>query len=156
MHPAVPLAFGGVSQVSEGIMPHASLLIVIADDDKAIAALLYTIFKDEGYHVYACHSGHAAYKAIEQLQPDLAILDMQMEKRASGLEVVQRMRASTSLSGIPVIIYSADSLFLGEVRDRLVAHQCQILEKPFDLYVLIDMVARSIVQKERAVARPTE
>ncbi|MFL5804549.1 MAG: hypothetical protein ACJ8CR_22735, partial [Roseiflexaceae bacterium] len=50
--------------VAQHIMPHAPILIVLADDDKAIAALLYTIFEDEGYHVFACHSGEIAYKAI--------------------------------------------------------------------------------------------
>jgi CheY-like chemotaxis protein len=135
-------------------MPPA--LIVIADDNKAIAALVLSILEDEGYHVYACHSGKAAYNAIKHLQPELAILDMQMEKRASGLEVVQRMRTDAALSSIPVIIYSADALFLGEVRKQLMAHRCLILEKPFDLNVLLDMVARSIGQKERAVGRPSE
>jgi CheY-like chemotaxis protein len=137
-------------------MPPAPLLILIADDEKAIAALLCTIFEDEGYHVYACHSGKAAYQAIEQLHPDLAILDMQMEKRWSGLEVVQHMRDNTTLSNIPVIIYSANSLFLGEVRERLVAHHCQILEKPFDLDVLLDMVAHTVTHKERELGQQSE
>jgi CheY-like chemotaxis protein len=130
-------------------MPPAPILILIADDEKAIAALLCTIFKDEGYHVYACHSGKAAYQAIAQLQPNLVILDMQMEKRWSGLEVVQHMRDTTALSSIPVIIYSADAHSLGEVRNRLAAHQCHILEKPFELNALLDMVARIVSQKER-------
>jgi len=107
-------------------MPHAPLLILIADDEKAIAALLCTIFEDEGYHVYACHSGKAAAKAIEHLHPDLAILDMQMEQRWSGLEVVQHMCDNPTLKDIPVIIYSANNLCLDEVRDKLMAHRCQI------------------------------
>jgi DNA-binding NtrC family response regulator len=74
---------------------------------------------------------------------------MQMEKRWSGLEVVQHMRDTTALSSIPVIIYSADAHSLGEVRNRLAAHQCHILEKPFELNALLDMVARIVSQKER-------
>jgi CheY-like chemotaxis protein len=132
-------------------MPPA--LIVVADDDKALATLLCTILKDEGYRVHACHSGEAAYQAIAQLQPELAILDMQMEERWAGLEVVQRLRSNTMLSSIPVIIYSADTFSLRKVRNRLAAQHCHILEKPFDLNVLLDMVARSVVQKERVLGQ---
>jgi CheY-like chemotaxis protein len=128
-------------------MPHQ--LIVIADDNKALATLLYTLLEDEGYHVVPCYSGEAAYQAIVQLQPDLAILDMQMEKRWSGVEVVQRIRADTTLSSIPVIIYSADIFSLREVGTKLRAHHCYILEKPFELKVLLDIVARSATQRER-------
>jgi CheY-like chemotaxis protein len=109
-------------------------------------------FAPNGRSIHASWSGQKG--AVHQ--PDLAILDMQMEKRASGLEVVQRMRASTSLSGIPVIIYICGCSLLGEVRDRLVAHQCQILEKPFNLNVLLDLVGRTIVQKEHKLGASAE
>jgi CheY-like chemotaxis protein len=133
------------------MMPHTPTFIVIADDDRLIAELLCTVFDDEGYGVFCCYSGSSAYQAIEQHIPDLVLLDMQMEKRWSGLEVVQRMRAHPHLRTIPVIVYSADSLFLGEVRDKLLAYNCQILEKPFNLSLLLDIVARAISLQERDV-----
>ncbi|HEU5099157.1 MAG TPA: response regulator [Roseiflexaceae bacterium] len=128
-------------------MPHG--LIVIADDNKTLTTLLYTILEEEGYHVFACDSGEAAYRAIAHLHPELAILDMQMEKPWSGLEVLRRLRSDTILSSIPVIIYTADTHSLRKIHHKLAAHHCHILEKPFDLNVLLDIVARTIVHGER-------
>ena len=123
--------------------------IVIADDDRPIAELLCTIFEDEGYAVQCCYSGEAALAAVEQCQPDLAILDMQMEKRGSGLEVVQRMRATPALHDTPIIIYSADSVFLREVRAQLLQQRCEVLDKPFDITTLLDLVAQAVCARAR-------
>jgi two-component system, OmpR family, response regulator len=49
--------------------------IVIADDDRAIAELLCTIFDEEGYSVECCYSGQAAIEAVQRHQPDLVILE---------------------------------------------------------------------------------
>jgi CheY-like chemotaxis protein len=135
-------------------MPHQ--LIVIADDNKALATLLYPILEEEGYHVFACHSGAAAYQMIAQLHPDLAILDMQMERPLSGLEVLQRLRNDTALSSIPVIIYTADTHSLQRVYHKLAAHNCYLLEKPFDLNVLLDMIERAIGFKEQELGGSLE
>ena len=126
--------------------------IIIADDDRPIAELLCTILEDEGYSVQCCYSGKAALDAMEQRRPDLVILDMQMEKRGSGLEVVQRMRATPALHDTPIIIYSADSVFLRQVRAQLLQQRCQVLDKPFDITTLLDMVAQAVCAKAREVA----
>ena len=76
-----------------------------------------------------------------------------MEKRRSGLEVVQRMRAHPALHDIPVIIYSADSVFLREVQAQLLEHRCQILEKPFDITTLLALVAAAVCPTAREVGR---
>jgi CheY-like chemotaxis protein len=106
---------------------------------------------DEGYHVVCCFSGKEAYAAIERHKPKLAILDMQMEKQITGLEVLQMMRSCIELRTIPVIIYSADNLILNEMKERLLQHGCMILAKPFRLDMLLDMIERSIVLREREV-----
>jgi CheY-like chemotaxis protein len=135
-------------------MPNS--LIVIADDSKQLSILLYRILEEEEYHVFACDSGEAAYRAIAHLRPDLAILDMQMEKPWSGLEVLQRMRAHAVLRSIPVIIYTADTHALRGIHMKLAVHHCHLLEKPFDLNVLLEMVARTIVQKEQELGSSSE
>jgi CheY-like chemotaxis protein len=135
-------------------MPHQ--LIVIADDNKVLATLLYTLLEDEGYHVFACYSGEAAYQAISQLNPDLAIVDMQMENRWSGLEVLERLRSNTVLNSIPVIIYTADIDSLRKVHVKLAVHHCYILEKPFNVNELLDLVARTATHKERALGGQSE
>jgi CheY-like chemotaxis protein len=132
-------------------MTQERITMVVADDDKASAELLCNILDDEGYHVICCFSGREALQAIQQHKPDLAILDMQMEKRFSGLEIVQMVRANPELHAIPVIIYSADNRFLHEMKEQLFEQDCTTLAKPFSLNTLLDMIKRTIVLHEREV-----
>src|SRR4051794_17149496 len=125
--------------------------IVVADDDRAIANLLCEILGDEGYHVMCCSSGQEAWRSIQEHKPAAAILDMQMETPAAGFEVVQILRSDASMRHIPVILYSADSLLLQQMREQLLAHHCEILAKPFYLQDLLSLIERLIPLTERAV-----
>jgi two-component system response regulator VanR len=130
-------------------MATRAVSIVVADDDRAIANLLCDILGDEGYHVICCSSGLEAIKAIQEHKPAAAILDMQMETRTAGFEVVQILRADASMCHIPVILYSADSRLLQQMREQLLAHQCEILAKPFYLQDLLSLIERLIPFRER-------
>ena len=132
-------------------MQTEAVSIVVADDDRAIANLLCDILGDEGYHVICCSSGQEACKAIQEHKPAAAILDMQMETGTSGFEVVQILRSDASTRYIPVILYSADSRLLQEMREQLLAHQCEILAKPFYLQDLLRLIERLIPLTEREV-----
>jgi DNA-binding response OmpR family regulator len=50
------------------------------------------------------------------------------------------MRLDPETVNIPVIVTSADSRTLREKEHNLRAHNCQVLEKPFDLDELLSMV----------------
>ena len=132
-------------------MQTGAVSIVVADDDRAIANLLCEILGDEGYHVICCSSGQEAWRALQEHKPAAAILDMQMETRTSGFEVVQLLRSDASMRHIPVILYSADNRLLQQMREQLLAHHCEILAKPFYLQDLLSLIERLIPLTEREV-----
>jgi two-component system, OmpR family, response regulator VanR len=132
-------------------MQTEAVSIVVADDDRAIANLLCDILGDEGYHVICCASGQEAIKAIQEHKPAVAILDMQMETRTAGFEVIQLLRSDASMRHIPVILYSADSRLLQQMREQLLAHLCELLAKPFYLQDLLSLIERLIPLTEREV-----
>jgi len=132
-------------------MQTEAVSIVVADDDRAIANLLCEILGDEGYHVICCSSGQEAWRALQEHKPAAAILDMQMETRTSGFEVVQLLRSDASMRHIPVILYSADNRLLQQMREQLLAHHCEILAKPFYLQDLLSLIERLIPLTEREV-----
>ena len=59
------------------------------------------------------------------------------------------MRTGATLKSIPVIIYTADTHSLRKVHHKLAVHDHDILEKPFDLNVLLELVARMIAPKQQ-------
>jgi CheY-like chemotaxis protein len=117
-------------------------LVLVADDDPAIASLLCEILADEGYDTIRCLSGAAALDAVDSEQPDLIIVDLQMERADSGLQVLTHLREDPSLRHVPAILCSAAMPRLNELRPKLGELRCVPLQKPFDVVMLLDVVDR--------------
>jgi CheY-like chemotaxis protein len=119
-------------------------LIILADDEAPIIELLGELFTEEGYDTVCCFSGKEAYQAIQRELPDFVILDMQMEQRDAGIIVLSMMRLNPTTVNIPVIICSANGLFLREKQPQLQGYHCDVLEKPFILSELLVKVRLAI------------
>jgi DNA-binding response OmpR family regulator len=96
--------------LSQPLMPgssepklHAHLLIV--DDDPLQRLLLRRLLNTE-YAVTEAQSGREAIRLLSEHAFDLMLLDV-MLPGLSGLDVLQRARASLSSTDLPVIIVSA-------------------------------------------------
>lgn len=122
--------------------PHepGQFLILIADDDPALASLLREILADEGYDTLCCFSGASALRLIESDAPHLAILDLQMEHESAGLRVVEQIRHGPASQRLPVILCSAATPRLAALGPTLAGLGCVSMPKPFNLDHLLDTV----------------
>lgn len=78
--------------------------VLVADDDKVIDAALSAAFKKRGWEVVvAFDTMQTLMYAKQKPAPDVILLDLKMPG-GSGLMVLERLRASTLTSGIPVIV----------------------------------------------------
>ena len=80
--------------------------VLIADDEPNIVAALEYLLQRNGYEVRVARSGDEALKLIEQLQPDLVLLDVMMPQR-SGYDVCQRVREREDWRNIKIVMLSA-------------------------------------------------
>jgi len=118
--------------------------ILVIDDRAELLALLRMILEDERYQVSVLQDGRRAVDTIRADPPDLIILDLRLED-ASGVDVLQSLRARTSTMDIPVIVYTA-AVMEAESVSRLVNSEpgryanVAVLQKPFDLDALLDRV----------------
>jgi two-component system response regulator VanR len=119
-------------------------LIALVDDEMPIIELLNDFLIEEGYATLCCYSGKAGYAAIKKEQPDLVILDLQMEERDTGLQVLGLLRLDPSTAKIPVIMCSASRQFLWQNENQLRAYSCVVLEKPFDLDEMLDKIKEMV------------
>jgi len=104
--------------------------VVVADDDGDIRALVEIAARKAGLDVVACvGDGDAAWQSVQDLTPDMVILDVAMPGM-TGLEVCKLIRSSETMSSIPVLILSAavDDAALQAGRD---AGATDYLVKPF-------------------------
>ena len=108
--------------------------------------LLRMILEDERYQVSVSQEGQGAVERIRENPPDLVILDLKLAD-ASGLDILEGMRAHSVTADIPVIVYTA-AVMEAESVERLVKgnptryHSVSVLQKPFDLDTLIDRVGQ--------------
>lgn len=78
--------------------------ILIVDDSKTMAAIVFRILKDANYADIDCvHDGASALAAVRQKEYDLVITDWQMQP-ISGIELIKLIRADARLSKVRTIL----------------------------------------------------
>jgi DNA-binding response OmpR family regulator len=81
-------------------------LILVADDDDDIRALVTFRLERAGYDVISAADGDQAFALACERLPDLAVLDVMMPG-ADGLEVTRMLRAREDTNRIPIILLTA-------------------------------------------------
>ena len=84
--------------------PGAAQLVVIVEDDPAIAEGLALNLKLQGYRTEVAGDGEAAAALIDSARPDLVLLDISLPKQ-SGIWVLETVRGGGNQ--VPVIVLSA-------------------------------------------------
>jgi DNA-binding response OmpR family regulator len=81
-------------------------LILVADDDPDILALVRFRLERDGYEVLSAPDGETALDLALARTPDLAVLDVMMP-RLDGYELTRRLREHGPTTGIPIILLTA-------------------------------------------------
>ncbi|OHA07177.1 MAG: hypothetical protein A2934_02215 [Candidatus Sungbacteria bacterium RIFCSPLOWO2_01_FULL_47_10] len=79
--------------------------ILVVEDDLFLRNLLVKNLMNEGYDVWVAVDGPSALQTLEEKKPHLIILDLLLPG-IDGYEVLSRIKKSTDLSKIPVIVLS--------------------------------------------------
>jgi len=113
-------------------------LIVCADDDPDILALLALRLEGAGFRVAQAVDGEQALALARELQPSVVVLDVMMP-RLMGIEVVEAIRADPATHDLRVILVSARAQ-QSDVEVGLAAGADAYLAKPFQASELIALV----------------
>ena len=81
-------------------------VVLVADDDRDILALVRFRLEREGYDVVSAPDGQSALELALDRTPDLAVLDVMMP-RLDGYEVTRRLREHEATKGMPIILLTA-------------------------------------------------
>ena len=112
-------------------------VILVVDDQFQNNELLEACLVPQGYEIIKAVSGEEALGKLSSNQIDLILLDIMMPKM-SGLEVLEKVRASEKTKAIPVVMVTA----LKETEDKIKALEAgcdDFISKPFDK---IELLAR--------------
>jgi DNA-binding response OmpR family regulator len=113
-------------------------LVLCADDDEDILALVALRLERAGFDVVQTTDGEAAVQAAKERRPAVAVLDVMMPKR-TGLEVLAELRADPSLRDLRIVLLSA-RVQQADIERGLEAGADAYLPKPFKAQDLVAQV----------------
>jgi CheY-like chemotaxis protein len=120
----------------------AQASILVADDDRTTRFAICSMLRKAGYAVTSVQNGALALRKIQQMNFDLAFLDIWMPK-LTGLEVLARVRLGESHP--KVVIMTSDGTpesVLTAVREQAYAY----LSKPFPPREAVEVAQRALRQ----------
>lgn len=113
--------------------------ILLVEDDPDIAVLVKISLEDfGGYELVHCSSGADALARIDEIAPDLAILDFAMPGM-NGDKLFMALKARPQTAGLPVIFMTA-SVMPARVAVLKAMGALEVFAKPFDPIQLPDRV----------------
>lgn len=81
----------------------AKAKIAIIEDDVAIVQMYRLKFEADGYEVKTAGDGIAGLKLIEELKPDIVLLDLMMPQM-NGLDVLAQLRKEAKTKDLKVVV----------------------------------------------------
>lgn len=127
--------------------------ILVIDDKSELLHLMRRVLEDEEYQVAILQDGRDAFAQVKAQLPDLLILDLKLGD-ISGQDVLKQLKHDPVTVEIPVIVYTAAVLEAEEV-SRLIESDparystVQVVQKPFELEDLLDMVEKLLHKSVR-------
>jgi two-component system response regulator MprA len=112
--------------------------ILIVDDEPAVADLIESVLREEGYTVAVARDGAQGLMLARDWAPDLILMDV-MLPAVDGGTAIRILKAEPATSAIPIVAMSAGRVIR--------AHTGQLdgadgaLAKPFDVDALLAQVA---------------
>ncbi len=90
---------------AQQLAPKAGTVLVV-DDSRVGRMAVESVLKAEGHRVIDAESGEEALEVLEQMRPDLIVLDVRMPGM-DGFELCERIRGKSELRRIPIVFLSA-------------------------------------------------
>jgi CheY-like chemotaxis protein len=114
--------------------------VLVVDDDPDLATICSLVLESEGYHTDVATNGIDAYDTLttDNVDVDVVLLDVMMPS-LDGITVCQMVKDDPRTCDVPVIIMSASEALREQARKSCAD---AVLEKPFDIAVLLDTVGR--------------
>ncbi len=110
-------------------------IVLIVDDDERLREYVRVNLEMEGYTVHEAGSAEEGMNVLDELRPDLVLLDVMMPK-VDGWEMLQLMHERHGVGSIPVVMFSGkvDEAVADEAAERGAQG---FIGKPFDPQELI-------------------
>jgi two-component system nitrogen regulation response regulator NtrX len=116
--------------------------VLIVDDNADIRNILNDLIIDAGYTTRIAANYNQALKEIDRKIPDVAILDVKLDKGdADGIQLLAHIKSKNK--DVPVIMISGHANIEMAI-DSLKHGAFEFVEKPFDQARLLNFISRAV------------
>jgi chemotaxis protein histidine kinase CheA/ActR/RegA family two-component response regulator len=120
----------------------APVRVLLVDDSAVTRAMVRRILEDAGFEVSVASGGEEAWRRLRDEQFDCLVTDIEMPD-VDGLELTRRVRATSGLDELPVVVVSTRS----RPRDRMegleAGADAYLTKQALDARELVDLVRRA-------------
>lgn len=113
-------------------------LIYIVEDDESIREIETIALKNSGHMVGAFGSSKEFFKKLDEILPDLVLLDVMLPDE-NGYDIIKKLRANSATKRLPVIMVTAKTTELDMIKG-LDDGADDYIKKPFSVMELITRV----------------
>ncbi len=125
--------------------------ILVVDDEKPIADIIEFNLKKEGFEVHCAYDGNDALVKVEEVQPDLILLDIMLPGR-DGMEVCREVRKKYDT---PIIMLTAKDSEIDKVLGLELGAD-DYVTKPFSTRELLARVKANLRRQQVLVNQSLE
>jgi DNA-binding response OmpR family regulator len=133
-------------------MPKQPSHILVVNDTKELLEAFQTLLEDEGYQVSVYSYAPDDLAQVQQVNPDLVILDLIFGEEKSGWQLLDKLRITRATAKIPVIVCTAAVHEVRESEGYFKAMGVTVILKPFDIDRMLETI-RDVLS--RAPESPT-
>ena len=130
--------------------------ILVVNDTQEILELFRMILEGEGYEVILSGFPIQQIQDVEEINPDLIILDFVFGDQKVGWQMLQMLKMQRSTETIPVIVCTAAIDMVREQEGYLVSQGVHVIYKPFDIDHLVTSVKQQLESHEHFSSRTGE
>lgn len=135
--------------------------ILVINDTQEILDLFRILLEEEGFEVVLSGFPFQQVSEIEQISPDLIILDIIFGDEKTGWQMMQLLKMKRSTASIPVIVCTAALNAVREQEGYLVSQGVHVVYKPFDIDHILTTIklaleSRKNIPSQREQTQDTE
>jgi CheY-like chemotaxis protein len=122
--------------------------IAVVDDDLEFVALLRKGFRDQGWDTVEFGKRIGVVNSLVHVHPDAIVVELRMERPDAGWTLIHLLREGLhSVRDVPIVVCSGDATRIRERYPWLRQHGIPVVEKPFELDVMIGVIGDLLVRK---------
>ncbi len=127
-----------------------SPLIAVIDNSEAIRGMFALIARHEGWTISGYSYAEVSLATLQQLKPDLIIVDFVEHRIGEGWELLQLLKMEESTAAIPIVISTTMPIMPPEIQGYLAARDISVVMKPFPVANFIAIV-KQVLNEQSAL-----